>query len=215
MKHKIILWGSVIIIIIAAVVGMFFLSNKPSNPADNIAGQPGQISMADWVRGDANAKVTLVEYSDFQCPACAAYYPLVKKLEEKFGSQMSFTYRHFPLSQIHKNAELAAMAAEAAGLQGKFWEMHDMLFENQTAWSNNYNAKKVFIGYAEKLVLNTDQFENDLDRKDLRDKIAANYKEGVSIGINGTPSFFVNGVKITNPKSYEEFEKIISEKLAQ
>ncbi|OGI72699.1 hypothetical protein A3J61_00135 [Candidatus Nomurabacteria bacterium RIFCSPHIGHO2_02_FULL_38_15] len=171
--------------------------------------------MADWVRGDANAKVTLVEYSDFQCPACAAYYPLVKKLEEKFGSQMSFTYRHFPLSQIHKNAELAAMAAEAAGLQGKFWEMHDMLFENQTAWSNNYNAKKVFIGYAEKLVLNTDQFENDLDRKDLRDKIAANYKEGVSIGINGTPSFFVNGVKITNPKSYEEFEKIISEKLAQ
>lgn len=197
------------------MLGSIFFGGKSDESANIILGEPREVTASDWVRGDITAKVAVIEYSDFQCPACGAYYPVIKRLEEKFGSQIVFAYRHFPLAQIHQNAELAALAAEAAGRQGKFWEMHDLLFENQKTWSTNSDAKEIFIGYARDLGLNEGQFVSDLSAKDLREKISSSYKESVSLGIAGTPTFFLNGKKLITPRTYEEFEKIISEKLNQ
>ncbi|KKU83098.1 MAG: Protein-disulfide isomerase, partial [Parcubacteria group bacterium GW2011_GWA2_47_8b] len=213
--HYIILWGSVGVAIIVLVLGLIYFGGKSDESSNIISGEPRQVTALDWVRGDITAKVTIIEYSDFQCPACGAYYPVIKRLEEKFGSQIAVGYRHFPLTQIHQSAELAATAAEAAGRQGKFWEMHDLLFENQKTWSTNSDVKEIFIGYAKQLQLNEGQFINDLAAKDLREKISASYKEGVSLGITGTPTFFLNGRKLSAPRTYDEFEKIISEKLNQ
>ncbi len=215
MKHNIILWGSVGVFIIASVLGLIFFGGKSNESSNPISGEPRQVTASDWVRGDITAKVAIIEYSDFQCPACGAYYPVIKRLEEKFGSQIAVVYRHFPLTQIHQNAELAATAAEAAGRQGKFWEMHDLLFENQKTWSANSDAKEIFIDYAKQLQLNEGQFVSDLGAKDLQEKISSSYKEGVSLGITGTPTFFLNGKKLPAPRTYEEFEKNIAEKLNQ
>ena len=163
----------------------------------------------DWVKGNSESKVSLVEYSDFQCPACGLYYPLVKQLTAEFGDRIEFTYRHFPLSQIHPNADIAARAAEAAGKQEKFWEMHDKLFENQRTWSGARDAKKLFIEYAGSLGLNTVQFEEDMDSREVKEKVRLDYKTGIDSGVNSTPTFFLNGKKIINPKSYDEFKTII------
>lgn len=202
--------------IIVSVLGLIFFGGKSDELSNISSGEPKQVTASDWARGDIAANVVIIEYSDFQCPACGAYYPVLKRLEEKFGSQIGFVYRHFPLPQIiHQNAELAAMAAEAAGRQGKFWEMHDLLFENQKTWSINSNAKEIFIGYARESRLDENKFANDLNAKEIKEKISSSYQEGVSLGITGTPTFFLNGKKLPAPRTYEEFEKIISEKLSQ
>ena len=209
------IWWGVGALVVASILVLIFFGGKTNGPSGSVSGEPKQVTALDWVRGNIGAKVILIEYSDFQCPACAAYYPILKSLEEKFGSQIGFVYRHLPLSQIHANAELAAMASEAAGRQGKFWEMHDLLFENQTTWAKDPGAKEVFIGYALELQLDEGQFANDLDSDDLKNKISSSYSEGISIGIGGTPTFFLNGKEMSSPRSYAEFEKVISEALNQ
>lgn len=169
------------------------------------------ISETDHVRGKAGAKVTLVEFGDFQCPACGAYEPLVRKVAAANKDTLQVVFRHFPLSQLHQNALLAAKASEAAGLQGKFWEMHDMLYDKQDEWSGALNARDFFLTYATTIGLDTKKFTTDLSNKSIEDKIQAEYKEGTVLGVQGTPTFFVNGKKIVNPKSEDEFNKIIKE----
>ncbi len=214
-KNNAFLWVGFGVFIIASVFGIIFLGAKTDKSSGLVSREPQPISASDWINGEMSAEVVIIEYSDFECPACASYFPILKDLKEKFGSQIAVVYRHFPLTQIHRNAELASLASEAAGRQGKFWEMHDLLFENQRNWSANFGAKEIFIGYAQQLQLDEEQFINDLDAKDLQDKVSASYKKGVSIGIAGTPTFFLNGEKISNPRGYEEFERVISEKLNQ
>lgn len=214
-KNNAFLWIGFGVFIIASVLGIIFLGAKTDKSSGLVSREPQPISASDWINGEMSAEVVIIEYSDFECPACASYFPILKDLKEKFGSQIAVVYRHFPLTQIHRNAELASLASEAAGRQGKFWEMHDLLFENQRNWSDNFGAKEIFIGYAQQLQLDEKQFINDLDAKDLQDKVSASYREGVSIGIAGTPTFFLNGEKISNPRGYEEFERVISEKLNQ
>ncbi len=214
-KNNAFLWVGFGVFIIASVFGIIFLGAKTDKSSGLVSREPQPISASDWINGEMSAEVVIIEYSDFECPACASYFPILKDLKEKFGSQIAVVYRHFPLTQIHRNAELASLASEAAGRQGKFWEMHDLLFENQRNWSANFGAKEIFIGYAQQLQLDEEQFINDLDAKDLQDKVSASYREGVSIGIAGTPTFFLNGEKISNPRGYEEFERVISEKLNQ
>lgn len=169
------------------------------------------IKEGDWVRGSKDAKVIITEYSDFQCPACALYYNIAKEAHKDFGDKIAIVYRHFPLSSIHANAEIAALSAESAGKQNKFWEMHDVIFENQKNWENDKNAKDVFIKYATDLGLNAEQFKKDLDSKELKQKIETDYQGGVTAGVNHTPTFFVNGAEIQNPRSYEEFKNIIND----
>lgn len=171
------------------------------------------VSQSDWSIGTTTAKVTLVEYGDFQCPACQAYHFALKKLLEERGGEISFVFRHYPLITIHPNALPGALASEAAGKQGKFWEMHDLLYEKQTDWSNDASAEQRFVEYAKELGLDTAEFLNDYRDPALRNKITDSYKSGMRSGVSGTPTFFINGEKIINPGNYDELKKLIDQKL--
>lgn len=210
LKKQAKLWGGVALILVVLVLGIVYIvDNDNQNSNENKSSIV--VNEDDWVRGDINtAKTVLVEYADFQCPACASYHNLVKSLEEKYPEDLAVVFKHFPLSQIHKNALLSSQAAEAAGIQGKFWEMHDMLFENQTEWSDANNAKEIFIGYAKELGLNESQFIVDIDSREIKDKISSSYTAGVKMGVNSTPSFFLDGNKIPNPRNFTEFENVVT-----
>lgn len=207
---RIALWLTVIAGIAAAIFIMFKLVDdySPSQLTDN------SVSESDWVKGNREARVVLIEYGDFQCAACANYFPTIERLIKEFGDEIAFVYRHFPLKQNHKNAELAAWVAEAAGKQNKFWEMYDILFANQAKWSNQKDAEANFIKYAESLNLNIEQFQNDLNSKEVKNKVENDFQSGLGSGINSTPTFFLNGQKIRNPRTYDEFRNIINQAIA-
>lgn len=172
------------------------------------------VSASDWSRGaTSTAKVTLVEYSDLQCPACAAYEPIVKKLVTNYPNDLKLVYRHFPLITIHVNADYAAGAAEAAGNQGKFWEMHDLLFEKQLEWETSTDPK-IFSDYAATLGLDVEKFAADIASSVTRKKINESYRSGIQSGVQGTPTFFLDGKMITSPHSEEEFNELIKNAIA-
>lgn len=155
------------------------------------------------------AKVVITEYSDFQCPACGYFFPIVEKLKEHYGAQLEVNYRHFPLNS-HQYAALAARAAEAARNQGKFDEMHDMLFENQERWSSSGNPQPTFVNYAKKLGLDIAQFENDINAAETQQKVMEQKQKGVERGVNSTPTFYINGEQVvTLPRTYEQFKALI------
>ncbi len=167
----------------------------------------------DWVRGDKEASVTLVEYLDFECEACGAYYPIVKQLEEEFGGKLKVVTRYFPLPG-HKNSMEAALAVEAAGKQGKFFEMHDLLFESQKEWAEKPVANPdLFLPYAEKLGLDMTQFNQDRKDPAVIARIEKNKVEGNTLKLNGTPSFFLNGVAIKSPRTSEDFSTLIQKEI--
>lgn len=173
------------------------------------------LSASGWVRGDKNAKVSLVEFSDLQCPACKAYQPNIDKALKEFNGEIKLTYKHFPLT-IHKNSTAAAKAAEAAGAQEKFWEMHDLLFDKQEEWSVLDSTAVVdkFGQYAKDLGLNIEKFKLDYSDKSYEAKITAQENEGTNAGVAATPTFFLNGVKIENtPQSYSELKKLIENEI--
>ena len=210
-KYKDIIFGIGIMILFFG--GMFALVSYSGNSSSSNATLSPTAPLKEWSTGNLNSKVVLVEYSDYQCPACAAYNPIVNQLLKEFGNQIKFSYRNFPLSQ-HQNAIPAASAAEAAGNQGKFWEMHDLLFENQNDWADLADATSVFESYATKLGLNIEQFRSDVKSKEVADKIQKDYDIGVESQIDSTPTFFLNGKKITDPQTYDQFKTIITEALA-
>jgi protein-disulfide isomerase len=178
--------------------------------------KPASLSNQGWVRGADQAKTTLTEFGDFQCPACKAYHPMVQGLLSTYKDKsFSLMFKHFPLTAAHKNALLAAMAAEAAGAQGKFFEMHDILYEKQDEWAqaSGVEAREKFISYALTLELDQEQFIKDLDNKELEVKIRENQNEGINNGVSGTPTFFLNGKRIDNPRSVDEFKKLIDKEL--
>ena len=217
MKNKIILWSVIVLVIIGSVFGIIKLASKSQTPgsgSDTLALTVSAINANENVKGNKEAKATLIEYSDFQCPACGSYYPILKKVAEDMGAQVQFAYRHFPLSQ-HKNAKLAATVAEAAGKQGKFWEMHDLIFQNQSDWSEEKNAAVIFAKYAQEVGLDLAKFQTDIASEEIKAKIENDYKSGVKAGVNSTPSFFLNGEKITNPRNYDEFKNAILQALGQ
>ncbi len=205
---RVFLWLGIIVLIGGAVFGMIKLAGR--TPANQTALLANAVSTSDWIQGNKDSKVVLVEYSDFQCPACKIFYSFLKDIESKYGSKIQFVYRNFPLSQ-HANAMLAAQAAGAAGKQGKFWEMHDMIFEGQDTWAtqSSADAEKTFASYAQSLQLNIDQFKKDLNSTEIKVKIEDDYQGGIKSGINATPTFFLNGKKLPPPTSYGEFENAI------
>ena len=148
------------------------------------------VGKRDHVKGPADAPVTLVEYGDFECPYCAAAYLIVKKVQEAMGDNLRFVFRHFPLTQIHPHAEGAAEASEAAGAQGQFWEMHDLLYENQRALDPMH-----LLGYAEDLDLDTQRFVRELEERVYQPRVREDFMSGVRSGVNGTPAFFINGIR--------------------
>ena len=208
--RRVSLWVLAVLLLGGAVFGAIKLG--VSSPSNQTALLVNAVSPSDWVQGNKESKVVLVEYSDFQCPACGAFSAVVKQLNAEYGSKMQFVYRHFPLPQ-HGNAKLAAYAAEAAGKQNKFWEMHDLLFEHQQDWSESNNAENIFLGYAKSLGLNIEQYQNDFNSKEVADKVNKDYQNGDQAGISATPTFFLNGKKL-ELTSYEELGNIIKQTIA-
>jgi protein-disulfide isomerase len=148
----------------------------------------------DHVQGPAKGSVTLVEYGDYECPYCGEAYPIVKALQERLADKLRFVFRNFPLAQAHPHAEHAAEAAEAAGAQGKFWEMHDMLYENQDALED-----EDLVRHARALHLDVPRFVKDMEEHRYADRVREGFRSGVRSGVNGTPSFFVNGARHDGP----------------
>jgi protein-disulfide isomerase len=200
---------SAVVLIIAVLMGYYMFAAPSSGSSD--AAVDIVISETDHVKGAKDGKVTLVEFGDFQCPACAAYEPIVRQVLADNKDTVKFTYRHFPLTQIHKNALIAAKATEAAALQGKFWEMHDILYDKQDEWSTSLNARDYILTYATTIGLKVPKFSTDLESKAIEEKILAEFKEGVKLGVQGTPTFFINGKKLDSPKDLATFNKLIKE----
>jgi protein-disulfide isomerase len=174
--------------------------SQAATPNKSPVSQSNQTATAAvHVRGPANAKVTFEEYGDYQCPPCGLLFHDMKTIEKEYSAQMRFVFRHFPLSG-HIHALTAAHAAEAASLQGQFWEMHDMIYQNQGSWSPASDARPVFIQYARSLGLDVDRFTRDMDSADVAARVKADYERGVSLGVTGTPTVFMNG-QMVNPNA--------------
>ena len=199
--------GIGLITIILVIGGVFFLGGKSGQPQE-LVDQAALTADASHSLGDPAAPVKIVEFADFQCPACATAQPIVKSVVEKNKDKVYFVFRHYPLPS-HQNARIAAQACEAAGIQGKFWEMHDLLFTNQSAWSESSNAKEIFTDYASQLGLNVDQFKDDLGK--VNDSINKDYTLGNQAGIDSTPTFFINGKKYPGVIQADEFQSIIDQ----
>jgi protein-disulfide isomerase len=148
------------------------------------------VNSIDHIFGNPAAPIGLVEYGDYECPYCGRAYPIVKSIQQKLGDEMNFVFRNFPLSKIHPNAFSAAVATEAAALQNKFWEMHDIIFENQELLDDDF-----MLLYASRIGLNLAQFNNDIQQIPLIKKVEKDFDSGIRSGVNRTPTFFINGVK--------------------
>jgi protein-disulfide isomerase len=153
----------------------------------------------DHVAGPSDAALTLVEYGDFECPYCGMAYPIVKAAQRTLGSGMRFVFRHFPLAEAHPHARQAANAAEAAAAQGKFWPMHDMIYEHQNALEDSD-----LIRYAQILELDAERIARELKAGTYMKRVRDHFRSGVRSGVNGTPTFFVNGERFDEPWADEE-----------
>ncbi len=180
-------------------------------PTPQVSGVATQVQDGDWFKGSSSASLTLIEYSDFQCPACRSYAPLVKRVADEYSQSLRVVYRHFPLSQ-HKNAYSAAKAAEAAGLQGKFWEMHDLLFDRQDEWADDSQVLTTFEAYAKELGIDVERFKNDYKSQETSDAVDGDISLANSIFVNSTPTFVFEGKKVII-RSYDDVKKMIEEKL--
>lgn len=182
--------------------------NKSDQPATNQATASTSTAASTDSQPAIEAKVTIVKYSDYQCPACAYYHSFLKQVKEDLGADVKVEMRHFPLSQ-HQYAHLAARTAEAARKQGKFDEMHDLIFVGQAQWSRG-NAEAIFIGYAESLDLNMEEFRADMNSADMNRIVMANRREGIEVGVASTPTFVINDEKIEDlPGSYPLFKELV------
>lgn len=180
---------------ILALGGIFVFSNNKSS-------SNGSTTTASTVTnhstGNLNSKVEVLEYGDFQCPACGQFFPLVNAVKTQYKDTVKFTFRHFPLDSIHKNARAGSRAAEAAGQQGKFFEMHDLLYQNQNAWVDSSDPLSIFSGYAQQLGLDVNAFKIYYASESANSSINADLQEGQKKGVSGTPTFFIAGKQINN-----------------
>lgn len=206
--------------IAVVVVGLLIIGAVSGGPSSTTGADAGfvattapAIMATDWTQGNPSAKTTLVEYGDFECPACGAYYPIVKQIIASYSSTILFAFRNFPLYSIHPDAGIAAQAAEAAGLQGKYWAMHDLLYQNQMTWSNATASSVVtqfFNGYASSIGLNVAKFDTDINSPQVMNKIQTDVTSGNAASIDHTPTFFVDDVQIPNPTSLADFEATLN-----
>ena len=206
------IWIGALAIVAVSVWGLVALVNAPTTPTSPTMTAPA-LNNTDITTGSKNAKVLLTEYANFQCPACAAYHPLINQLMKDYDGKVLFVYRFFPLTTIHKNAMVSAEAGYAAQLQGKFWQMDDLLFNNQSTWAEMTDPTNVFVGYAKDLGMDTAKFTVDMQAQSTKDFINKEQDEGTAVGINSTPTFFINGKSIQNPQSYDAFKQHIQDAL--
>jgi len=183
-------FGIILGIIIAVFAGYFIFASGDSG-TDEVSASPTNHTLG-------SGPVQLVEYGDFECPACGQFYPILKEVKEKAGDKFTFQFKHFPLESIHLNARSAGRAAEAASKQGKFFEMHDLIYQGQNSWRGSNDAVRVFEGYATQIGLNIEQYKADFSSEETNASINADVAEGKEKGVNSTPTFYLNGVKLDN-----------------
>lgn len=201
-------------IVIACLIGLFgiFAITNKKDSKDGSSKSNTTVQPSNHVIGENKKGVTLVEYGDYQCPACGAYFPLVKQVTEKYKQDIRFQFRNFPLQSIHPNARASARAAEAAAKQNKFWEMHDALYQQQKSWESSNSVNTIFEDYARQLNLDIPKYKADFASSEVNDIITADQKEGTKLGVNSTPTFFLQGKKIEEaPRDIEGFSKLIDQ----
>jgi protein-disulfide isomerase len=209
---------ALIAIACASLIGLaVYLTIRPADEGPRILElSPAAVVRKEknaWIQGPENAPVTLVEFSDYQCPACAALHPIVKDTLKRTGDYVQFQQRHYIIPG-HNKARIAARAAEAAGRQGKFFDMTDIMFTGQNTWIDQLPSdfRTTVIGYARALTLNLDQFQADLDASDVDRMIDTDVRDANNYGITGTPMFVVNGKMLTRvPRSVDEFVAVLEE----
>ncbi len=205
-----------IAILIVIIGGLFaILAFTGKDKSNNQSSSTSSSQPTSHKAGKADSKVVLQEFGDFQCPACKAYSTIIQQLKNEYGDRVAFQFSHFPLTQIHTNAFISSRAAEAAGKQGKFFEMHDLLYEQQDSWSQVADPTSIFVSFATQLGLNAEQFKTDMVASATTEAINADRKVAQDLGSSGTPTFVLNGKKMDkSPTSIEEFKKILDEALA-
>jgi protein-disulfide isomerase len=195
---------AVLVAIVGGMVGIFMLMNSGETTPTAVGDKTKVIR--DNSHKTGSGAIQLVEFGDFQCPACGAAYPNVERLMKDYDGKITLYFRNFPLTQIHKNASAGANAAEAAGDQGKFWEMYHKLYENQTVWANLPDPTATFVEYAKALSLDEGKFTSALSSKEFQPLIDQDLADGNAVGVNATPTFYFNGEKFTGKSSYEELK---------
>jgi protein-disulfide isomerase len=199
--------GGILVIVVAGMIGLFVVANKQSN-APLPAGNKNKIVRSDS-HEEGTGPVQLVEFGDFQCPACGAAFPNVQQVLAHFKGDISFYFRNFPLTQLHPNAMEGANAAESAAAQGKYWQMHDKLYETQTQWADLSDPTSYFVNLAQSLGLNTNQFSSDLESKKYQSVINQDIADGNALGIDATPTFYINGSQYTGSYAYANLSSAI------
>lgn len=214
-KNTIILSIISVVAIFGFLTVVYMVSSTPENVP--VLDEAKTIKADDHTRWASDKKIVMVEYADFQCPGCAQLHSFIQSQindpsspNHDLTKKVTFVYRYFPLTQIHKNAMAAAYSAEAAGKQGKFFEMGDLLFNNQTNWENANNPNEYFEGYAKELKLNMDQFKKDRDSQETKDRVNRDIQSGEKVQVNATPTVFVQGKKLSFA-SYNELIKALRE----
>jgi protein-disulfide isomerase len=202
---------ALLILVAIVVAGSVAVYMSGEDNVDVAAGTPAP--GGGRIKGPADAPVTLTEFGDYQCPACRSYHPIVDELMRRYPTQLKLQFHHFPLVQIHANAMLAAQVAEAAGDQGKFWEMHDLLFLQQHMWASSTNARSFFTSLASQLGLNAGQFTQSLEAVQTRDRILADVAKGRDANIPGTPTFFINGQLVPGSPGVDELALLVERAL--
>lgn len=205
-------WG-----IIAAIVIVFGVIIYASNHSQQTASKNSSgVQPTNHVEGNLSSNVKLVEYGDFQCPYCEAYFPTVQTVYNDYKDKISFQFRNFPLVNNHPNAFAAARAAEAAGLQGKYWEMHDTLYDsaNWQSWTPASDPTSYFDSYAQQLGLNVTQFKTDFASSKVNDLVRADMDAGNKLNIQGTPTFFLDGKQVQITNTVEAFKKVLDAEIA-
>lgn len=202
----------ILAVVVVALVGLFIATKPKSSGNASFTGDASQVQSDDHTEGNKNAKVTLIEYGDFQCPACGAVFPIMKDLKQKYSKDVLFVFRNFPLISIHANAFAAARAAEAANLQGKYWEMHNQLYETQSVWGQlSSNQQATFEGYAKDLGLDVNKFKTDYESETVADRINRDISSASQFSVQGTPTFVLNGKKVDNPSDAAGYENLIKD----
>jgi protein-disulfide isomerase len=210
-------------IVVAGIIAIYMSRQENAAEADKSAGAQGAQSAGGAaaaqpgggrIRGDANAPVTLVEFGDYECPTCGQYHPIVSELLNRYHGKLKLQYHHYPLIQIHPNAMPAALAAEAAADQGKFWEMHDLIFEHQREWAGTSNAEATFVQYAIQLGLDANKFQQSVRSPETRDRVLADVTRGNPLVDKGTPTFIINGETLTELLSLEGMAEVVDRHLA-
>jgi len=205
MNNKLLPIGIILLVVGMVALGVYL--SKGREPAVQVLGEG--IQATDRTKGNAKSKVELIEYGDMQCPACASFEPMVNRLLAERPELLHFAYRHLPLKSIHKNAEAGSYAVEAAGQQGKFWEMKTMVYAKQSEWSAMPDPSPKFQEYALALGLDMDRFLSAYHSSDVKAKVAADALTAETAGFQSTPTFALNGKKIANPKSYDELIQLL------